>query len=251
MKQLIIGAGEVGQALHEVITGSDLRDLEDPETLSRVDVLHIAFPWSEDFAKYVNRYQGMYGADLVIVHSTVPVGTCDPMDWVHSPVRGRHPRLALGLREFTKHFGGTGADVAADFWKGTVGPAWIHGRAAETEAGKLWEMVQFGLQIVVEKEINAWCEELGLDSDEVYREFAATYNDGYRIVGEPQFARPILDHMPGPIGGHCVLKACELIDHGLGRFVQAASEAAELADNPDSADALAAALYQERKAARR
>lgn len=250
MKQLIIGAGEVGQALHEVIPGADLRDIEGHHKYPRADVLHIAFPWSEDFTQEVNRYQGRYGADLVIVHSTVPVGTCDPMGWVHSPVRGRHPKLAEGLIQFVKHFGGSRAQEARGLWW-EIGPATAFKTAATTEAGKLWEMVQFGLQVVIEKEIHAWCEQQGLDWYDVYQTFAITYNSGYVTLGHPEFVRPILDHMPGPIGGHCVLKACELIDHGLGRFVQAASEAAELADNPSSADALAATLYQERKAARR
>src|SRR5690606_40778498 len=53
--------------------------------------------------EHVQRYAAEHGAELVVVHSTVPVGTCDANGWVHSPVRGRHPNLVGGLRKFVKH----------------------------------------------------------------------------------------------------------------------------------------------------
>src|SRR5690606_9188628 len=216
-RHLIIGAGEVGTALRQVLAASgpcEIRDVEPVE--AQVDVLHIAFPWSATFVEHVHAYRAQHGADLVIVHSTVPVGTCDEHGWVHSPVRGRHPRLAPGLRVFVKHFGGVRASEAAYHW-----PGWtrVHPYARDTAAGKLWELIQYGVQIQAEKAIHAWCPANGVDPEIADTEFAETYNDGYRRLNEPQFVRPVLEHVPGPIGGHCVVQNARLLDHPLARIV--------------------------------
>src|SRR5690606_24505606 len=147
---------------------------------------------------------------------TVPVGTCDARGWVHSPVRGRHPHLAEGLRTFVKHFGGLGADEAAQHWPGR---SRTHAFARDTEAGQLWELVQYGVNIRIEKAIHAWCVEHGVDPEVAYTEFAETYNEGYRALGDEHFVRPVLKHMPGPIGGHCVVQNAPHIDHPLARIV--------------------------------
>lgn len=217
---LVIGAGEVGSALHTLLGRACdvvLRDIGEVDLRART--LHIAFPWSDEFAGQVAAYEQAHRADLVIVHSTVPVGTCDPRGWVHSPVRGRHPDLVAGLSASVKHCGGARAAEAALVFRSCGLRVDIHDRAAETEAGKLWELVQFGLQVRVEQAIHAWCVERGLDPDVVYRQFADAYNDCYRLLGQPQFARPVLDHVPGPIGGHCVRACAELLDHPLARLV--------------------------------
>lgn len=217
MRQLVVGAGEVGAALAAVL-GAPARDVEPIE--GAFDVLHVCIPWSEDFVEAVTSYEREHDSDLVVVHSTVPVGTCDPHEWVHSPVRGRHPYLADGLRRFPKHFGGRRAPEAAMLFN-TIGISTLtHDRAADTEAGKLWELVQYGVQIQVEKAIHAWCVEQELDFDVVYTRFAETYNEGYLELGEEQFVRPILDHLDGPIGGHCVVPMSALLDHPLAEMVR-------------------------------
>lgn len=220
MSQLVIGAGEVGTAVHAVLSGTGptlIRDVGPVD--AKAETLHVCFPWSERFVAEVQRYQAEHSADLVVVHSTVPVGTCDPHGWVHSPVRGRHPDLEAGLLAFTKHFGGNRAKEAAALFEAAEVNVAVHDRAAETEAGKLWELVQFGQQVLIEQQIHAWCTERGIDPDVVYREFADTYNAGYMALGHPEFTRPVLEHMPGRIGGHCVRQCAALLDHPLARMV--------------------------------
>lgn len=221
MNHLVIGAGEVGLAVFEV-----LQDCGDPVNIRDVppadvsaDALHVCFPWSDTFAASVRGYIEEHVADLVVVHSTVPVGTCDPYGWVHSPVRGRHPHLVEGLRSFTKHFGGSRATEAAKAFDAVQIPTMLHSRAVETEAGKLWELIQYGVQIRVEKQIHAWCEETGVDFDVVYTQMAHTYNDGWEQLDHPEFVRPVLAHLPGPIGGHCVAQNSRMLDHPLARLV--------------------------------
>lgn len=218
--QLVVGAGEVGTALYAVLARAHQVAIRDVEPVGvPADVLHIAFPWSASFVDSVKGYERQHNSDMTVVHSTVPVGTCDPEGWVHSPVRGRHPHLTEGLLAFVKHFAGERADEAAKAWEATGCDVAVHPRAAETEAAKLFELVQFGLQVVVEEEIHQWCERSGLDFDVVYTQFAESYNAGYQAMGEHQFVRPVLEHMPGPIGGHCIRQCAALLDHPLAAMV--------------------------------
>lgn len=216
MKHLVIGAGEVGTAVSQVLHAG-LRDVQPTGDVS--EMLHVCIPWQDRFIEIVHEAAERHQSQLVVVHSTVPVGTCDEQGWVHSPVRGRHPDLAESLTTFAKHFGGVGASQAAWDWL-DVSRVRVHEQAAETEAGKLWELVQFGTQVRVEKAIHQWCEEHGLDPDVVYRQFAQTYNAGYQQLGLGQFQRPVLDHMPGGIGGHCVIPMSGLLDHPLAEIVR-------------------------------
>lgn len=226
MEQVIIGAGEVGTALAKVLSGAHLRDIE-PTGPDQADVLHVCLRWSDDFTRVVKRYEQQYLAELVIVHSTVPAGTCDQHGWVHSPIRGRHPDLEEGIRRFVKHFGGLGADEAAEIFEDVGVRTHVTDLAVTTESGKLWELVQYGVQVAVEKAIYAECERTGADFDTAYTEFARTYNDGYADLGYHQFIRPVLAHVPGPIGGHCVVQNAAMLEHPLADLVIRASTEAE------------------------
>lgn len=221
MRHLVVGAGEVGTAVAAVLSRShptQLRDLEPVDATA--DVLDVCIPWSESFIEAVHAYTQEHDAGLVVVHSTVPVGTCDAQGWVHSPIRGRHPDLEEGVGTFVKHFGGERAEEASQEWEAAQVATAVHPRAAETEAGKLWELIQYGVQIRTEKAIHTWCTDLGLDPEVVYTAFAHTYNQGYQAIGADHFVRPVLRHVPGEIGGHCVMPMSQLLDHPLSTLVQ-------------------------------
>lgn len=220
-RHLVVGAGEVGTAVAAVLSPARdvvVRDVDPVDV--QADVLEVCIPWSEKFVPAVRGYVAEHGVGLVVVHSTVPVGTCDAEGWVHSPVRGRHPDLVPGLRAFVKHFGGERAADAAKAWADAGVVATEHSRAAETEAGKLWELVQYGISIQVQRSVYAWCAEQALDPGVVYRQFAEEYNSGYRELGEGWAVRPVIRDMPGPIGGHCVRPMSRLLDHPLADVVR-------------------------------
>lgn len=201
MTHLVIGRGQIGSAIAEVIS-ADIRDVEPHD--GNYDTLHICFPWTPAFADYVQGYVYDHGAYHVVVHSTVPVGTCDPRGWTHSPIRGRHPHLSEGVRTFTKHFGGPHARKAAEAFMTAGIKCKHHATAATTEAGKLWELAQFGVEVAMNKRIHNYCERNNLPFDEVYTVFGEAYNDGYRLLGEQRFIKPVLKYVPGGIGGHCI-----------------------------------------------
>lgn len=228
--QLILGAGEVGRALAQVLD-CDLRD-EEPKDglLDRYEILHIAYPWQiPDFVSTTIAYEDKYRPDYVVVHSTVPVGMCASRGWIHSPVRGRHPDLAEGLLAFVKHFGGEGAEHVARQWtRDTDRAVKIHELAATTEAAKLFELAQYGMEIVMQKEIYEFCAENNLPFDEVYNDFGHSYNDGWKGLGQYHFIKPLLEHTPGPIGGHCVLPGARMLpDYNFQQYVTSAQDELE------------------------
>lgn len=205
--EYVVGLGEVGTALTEFLNCSG-RDIEWVRP-TQTRILHIAYPWGPDFIESVHRNIYEHSARLTIVHSTVPVGTCDRHGWVHSPVTGKHPQLVKSLGTFNKFFGGPRAEEAAEFWPG---PSTTTPLAANTEAGKLWELAQFGMQVRITQRIYEYCQYHGLDPELVYRGFAQSYNHGYSDLEEFQFIRPILEYVPGAIGGHCVQPGIDMLD---------------------------------------
>lgn len=229
MKHLVIGLGEVGSAIQKVLNceGLDLdkeaqkkADLIKPFEDGLYDFLHICIPYTEKFVHNVKVFQNRYNSftegrhlkPLVVVHSTVPLGTCDANGWVHSPVRGVHPHMEEGLRTFTKYFGGENANEAAlEFNRVTKIQCISEDKAATTEALKLWDTTQYGVMIALEKEIHAYCKRHGLDFYTVYEHANRTYNEGYMKLGRDEVVRPYLRHIPGPIGGHCVIPNAEII----------------------------------------
>lgn len=212
---LVIGLGEVGSALRDVLEC----DGHDPkrEVLARgtYDVVHIAFPYDPtryDFVKEVEDYRKRFEAKLVVVHSTVPIGTSCALKAVHSPIRGVHPHLATGIRTFVKFFGGERAADAARIFEAKGVRTACTPRSEDTEAAKLWDTTQYGAMILLNKEIRRFCEHYGLDFDVVYTAFNRTYNEGYIALGRSEVVRPHLAYMEGPIGGHCVVPNARLFE---------------------------------------
>lgn len=218
MRHIVLGKGEVGGAIYEVLNDSpenltgwyDINSFHVP-FVGRADALHVCIPFSEKFVDTVWSYVKRHKPSLVIVHSTVPVGTCDENNWIHSPVRGVHPNIAKGIRTFVKYFGGLRSEEAAYIFSGLGIRTVAIPHARDCEAAKLWDTTQYGLMIYLEKKLNEWCKENNVNPDFVYREFNRTYNEGYAALGRREVARPFLKHIDGPIGGHCVIQNLPLL----------------------------------------
>lgn len=204
MKHLIIGQGEIGKSL-QAILNCDIHDI-DPLPVKHYDIIHIAIPYSKKFNKIVKDYKKRYTADYVVIHSTVPVGTSEKLGVCHSPVTGVHPHLTESMKTFTKFVSGTGADVIVEEFK-TYGIPAVHiENSGNTEAGKLYSLLIYGINVLLEKEIYQYCKDKGLDYDVVYRQFVEMYNQGYSKMGMNHIKMYELTHKDGGIGGHCVLQ---------------------------------------------
>lgn len=213
LMHLVVGWGEVGKALGKVLGDCQHHDIKGRSNWngSYVDVVHICIPFTNfrDFKMAVEPFQDL--AELVIVHSSTPVGTCDKLGFVHSPIAGVHPHLEKGIRTFVKYFGGKMAKDAAKIFSDLGLKVKVFKDARTTEAMKLWSTTQYGRMIMLEKEIYKWCQKNNLNFADVYTRSNKDYNAGYTELGMPQVVRPYLKHVDGPIGGHCVNENCKLL----------------------------------------
>ena len=201
-RHLILGAGEVGQALYLVLSpyfDVSIRD-KDGDLLGQFDVLHIAYPPFANFVSVTKQYMKMYKPSIVIVHSTVPVGMTSKLGKlaVHSPIRGMHtkdhhpgvvgsikpivagdPRtFAKSLSYFPKYFGGKDAKRAAEYFKRAGLTVQAFDKPETTELAKLLDTTYYAWNVIFAKEVKHMCDELGLDFDEVYTIPNVHYNEG-------------------------------------------------------------------------
>jgi hypothetical protein len=216
---MIIGMGEVGKALYKVLSAAhEMHTYDTRDSMmvcpNNVDVLHICYGYGPEFDSQTLAYIQTVNPVYTVIHSTVPVGTSQRLGCFHSPVRGVHPHLAESMRMFDTYLAPPSETLAAYF-----NAAGMHiyeeNSPDNTEAGKLWSLAAYATSILLEKAIYRYCENRGLDFATVYTDFTESYNTGFQNMGRDEFTRPILRHVPGPIGGHCVIQAVEkLADDG-------------------------------------
>lgn len=215
MKSLIIGSGQIGQALFEIISkvyDCSIRDIEDID-IEGVKVLHIAFPWSDAFVNQVHAYKLKYKPELTVIHSTVAIGTTAKCGTgvVHAPERGRYPHLAFEMLKFTKFIAGLGAaDVnsAREYFEACGWTTRVFYDPSLTELAKLLSNVHLGMEIAWRQTVERMHERLRLDSG-CYEVWEESYNKGHEYLGQKQLLRPMLS--PKPIGGHCVLPSVDIL----------------------------------------
>jgi hypothetical protein len=219
LKSVVIGAGEIGRAIHALLEPHYPAFLYDvlrdgSVAVQGSDFLHICFPYGPNFESEVIRYQLMFTPDrATIVHSTVPVGTCERLGVVHSPVRGKHHAMLQSLKTYTKFFGGEEgqADMAADLFLRIGVPVHVYPSAYTTELAKILETSFLGLLIRWSQAVDEACKEDGLSYTEVWDKFVGTYNEKCESLGQPKF--PVLVPIHEKIGGHCVLPNLEFLPH--------------------------------------
>ena len=214
MTSLILGKGEVGRALCEVLRSPqnpvvilDKGDITEIEP----DILHICFPYSDEFIVEVKRYQETYRPKHTVIHSTVPVGVSRQLGAIHSPIRGIHPNLESGIRTFPKFLGGKQASEVADYFRRAGLKVIIFDKQETTEALKLFDTEYYRHNIEFAHRVKKYCDKHNLNFSEVYTIPNQTYNEGYTKLGMPEVVRPVLQPIMKPLGGHCLVPNAELI----------------------------------------
>ena len=209
MRQLVVGLGEVGGPLRDILH-ADGYDLKDGPWLEAVayDVLHVAYPYGPDFVKSVRGYAEAFQPGLVIVHSTVPVGTTRQLgrDAVHSPVNGRHGLMYKDLLNVMKWCGGPRAQDAADIFLDAGMHAVAYDTADQTEALKLLCLTQYGVDNAFARYRERVGKAVGLTHDDF-----AIWTDIYNDNLNPDQRRPLLKPDGSRIGGHCVVPGASLL----------------------------------------
>ena len=216
MRVLLIGYGEIGSAVHEVfrrvheiVVCDPARDFPEPE--GDFDILAVAIPWSEEFVAEVKRYRRRHGKPDVVIFSTVPIGTTAQIHGAaHSPVEGKHPRLADSIRCAPRWIGGR--SKAVERMCAEAGVKVRHAEAPEhTEFLKLRSTARYGVNIEFARYEASVAAQIGMDFDRL-RQFDRDYNALYRHIGLPDMQRYVLTPPQGNIGGHCVVPNARLLD---------------------------------------
>jgi UDP-N-acetyl-D-mannosaminuronate dehydrogenase len=222
-RHLVIGMGEIGRPLYNILSEHynvhhfDQTDENVERVTGLFEIIHICFGHKpeevDQYVQWIQDYKELFLAEdgLVIIHATVAVGVTTAIGAVHSPIRGQHKMMEKGIRTFTKFFGGARASEAADYFR-TIGiKIMVFPDSRTTEAMKLFDTEYYHACIDFARRVKEYCDTQGLNYSEVYRLANETYNQGYIKLGYPEYVRPVLEPIDGPIGGHCVVPNSKLI----------------------------------------
>jgi UDP-N-acetyl-D-mannosaminuronate dehydrogenase len=205
-KVLVIGVGEIGKPLLELIRekyeayGLDIKPVE---PIPECEIMHLCFPYDgENFIQQSLRYIARYRPSLVIINSTVAPGTTRRIATeshtpaVNSPVRGKHARMKQEMLQYTKFVGAITPEAgerAAQHFTNIGMRVKLVSSPETSELTKLTETTYFGLLIAWAQELERFARKLGVDYDEVVS-----------FYQEIPYLPPV-KFFPGVIGGHCVL----------------------------------------------
>lgn len=231
-KVLIVGLGEVGHSLFELLKESGKFDVygldsnvEKMRTIAgerelpkEVDVMHICYPCTdhERFVQTTLDYIRRIKPTLTIIDSTVPPGTTEKIyslsksPIAHSPIRGMHKTLETmkrDLRFWRKYVGGTtkeSADAARLHFEKLGLKVRVLKGPAETELAKLFETTYRAWMIACFQEMHRISRHFKADFDEVV--------DMLEDIHRVDLNKPL--HYPDVIGGHCLIPNTELLLKG-------------------------------------
>lgn len=227
MKTLIIGLGQVGSSLAKVLADYQPQLLDKNDNKgefiqpgSLFEIIHICFPYSDNFVDQVKEYQKQFLPKFIVIHSTVPVGTSRLCNAVHSPIIGIHPHLEKSIKTFTKFLGGEQASEVADYFRRAGCKVYLFDKQETTELAKLSQTTFYSMTIEYTKMLKRLCDEKGLSFTEVYTTFVADYNRGYEELGLPEIKIPNLVPIMKKQGGHCTIPNCDLWTNNFTEFIK-------------------------------
>lgn len=209
MTSIIIGHGEIGKAVHEIIGEAFIVDKKlHPDTRGvKIDIMHVCIPYSSKFISDILAYEVKYKPKHIIIYSTVAIGTTRFIKRaVHSPIEGKHPELAQSIRDM-KRWIGTNSKVQGDFFaayfrKLNIVPRIVN-NSDHTEALKLLSTTEYGINIEFARYKKKVADEIGMKFG-LTKKWNKDYNKLYHNLGLDWAQKYILDAPAGPKGGHCV-----------------------------------------------
>ena len=216
VNSLVVGVGEVGSAVKEVL--SEVYevyglDLNTSITFDECDYLNICIPYSDRFVDIVNEYVDRFKPKLTVIHSTIPIGTTKKIkgNVVHSPVRGRHPKIVEGLKRYIKYVGYNDFEsnlLAGEYLDKVFSTRFVQDSNV-TEFMKLSSLAFYLVYLAVADEINELSKKLGVSFGEV-KNWITTQNDEIDNF-YTDMRWPVLDPPEGKVGGHCCLPVSEML----------------------------------------
>jgi UDP-N-acetyl-D-mannosaminuronate dehydrogenase len=227
---LVVGLGEIGRALFELLkekNGFTVYGLDLDETKMRVnrqdtsklpkkiDTVHICLPCKDQdrFVATIASYAKQFKPKLLIINSTVPIGTTKKIQQsckclvAHSPARGVHKSpeyMKWEMKRWTKYVGGSDAKATEATCK--------HFEKMGLKVKKLKSCVETELAKLFETTYRAWMIACFQEMHRISRTFEADFDDVVDFLEDThrvRLDRPIM--FPGFIGGHCLIPNTELL----------------------------------------
>ncbi len=211
-KVVVVGLGEVGKPLFELLSGCYDTvgvDISPMDKIEQVDILHICYPYEiKDFIGETARYIDYFKPALTVINSTVGVGTTRAIAErtgtavVNSPIRGKHVRMLSEIQMYTKFIGASdpaAGEKAAKHFEGAGMKTKVLTSPEATELAKLTETTYFGVMIAWAQQVERFCDSSG-----------AKYEEVVSFYDEIKFF-PQVKYFPGVIGGHCVMPNIEIL----------------------------------------
>lgn len=229
MHHIILGNGEVGKCISEIISGETLIfDKGEWEGglpgLDENIILHICIPYSSQFIDIVRMAAAIIDYRVMIIHSTVKDGTCETIarqNILYSPVTGRHQDdFSQSVRQFKKFFAGERMlydrispyfEVKTEYWGLN---------RSELEYAKIMSTSYMYWNLIYEKVLYSCCQEKNYDHNKVYKRWNRNYNNGY-AAHHDEWKRPVYEHVEDPTpGGHCLRPNIHLTDNQINEFIK-------------------------------
>ena len=227
MTDIILGMGEVGETIFDLLTekkfeciGIDVkeskcRNYSDNKMIENPEYLHVCIPGElTEFVNitinWINKIKGLKG---VLIHSTVKPGTTKNIQKksatsiFFSPVRGVHKRFLDDIKKYTKFISSDDEHIRSeikDDLENRFGKIdWMSTTKTAELAKILVDTTYYGWLINYAQITKMICDKEGVDFDEMWK-FA---DEIHGNLGN----RPKM--YPGVIGGHCVIPNLSLVDY--------------------------------------
>ena len=227
MTDIILGMGEVGQTLFDLLLdrkiecvgidsdNSKCKNYLDNELIKNPEYLHVCLPgelekFSEIIVDWVNKINGIH---VVIIHSTVKPGTTKSVQEklsipvLYSPVRGVHRRFLDDIKKYTKFISfdkkEIDSKIKTDLENRFEKIEWMSTTKTAELAKILVDTSYYGWLINYAQITKMICEKENIDFDEMWK-FADEIHEN--LGNRPKM-------FPGIIGGHCVIPNLNLIEY--------------------------------------
>ena len=227
MTDIILGMGEVGETLFDLLVERDFdcmgidvdtskcRNYSENTTIVNPEYLHVCLPGelSEFVDITLNWINKIEGLKAVLVHSTVKPGTTKDIQEksktlvLFSPVRGVHRRFLEDIKKYTKFIASDNKEIEQeiklDLEKRFQKIDWMSTTKTAELAKILVDTTYYGWLINYAQITKMICEKEDVDFDEMWK-FADEIHEN--LGNRPKM-------YPGIIGGHCVIPNLNLIDN--------------------------------------
>ena len=253
-KTLIIGAGEIGKALGNILSSAysvDFKDIEKSKE-EQCDVINICYPYSKNFIKITQDYAKKYQAKLIIIHSTVPVGTTKKLGdgYVHSPINGQHANMAEELKVYPKFIGANNPydEIQAEEYLNKAGFKTILFSSSEaTELAKIMCTSYYGWNLIYMREMIKEAKKYNVPFQQIYTAWNNIINKGFMELRKYNYTRPIYKPMPGKTGGHCVYENTFLHDNLITKTIKEQDDEIRKSNNNLASGKIRPSRLQNRK----